>query len=195
MKKKFKNMIWIIIILSIFILFGCKDNRSGDTIKKESKDDIQIQTEQDEEDDGGEVKVEIGYAAPKFSVELLSGETLKLSDCRGKAVFINFWATWCGPCVREMPDIQKLSDAFPDDLVVIAINCGEKKDKVKNFIDDKGYTFNVGIDEDGKVQGKYPTMGIPYSVILDADGIVAATHLGADMFEVYAADVNAALGK
>jgi thiol-disulfide isomerase/thioredoxin len=198
MKKKVKNAVFIIfVILAAVILFGCQDNNSGNkTTKSMSFEGV---TEEDENENENEnEKDEIGYAAPNFTVELVSGETVKLSDLRGKVVFINFWATWCGPCVNEMPDIQKLADAFPDDLVVLAINCSEKKDKIEKFVSDNGYTFNVGLDEKGKISGKYPTSkSIPYTVIVDADGIIAATHIGAsgDMFSVYEADVKEVLGK
>jgi len=188
MKKRVKSIVFIIIILTVAVLFGCKgkENNSGNKTPENSMPDV---TEEE--------KAEIGYTAPDFSVALVSGKTVKLSDFRGKVVFINFWASWCGPCVNEMPDIQKLSDAFPDDLVVLAINCSEKKDKVEKFISDNGYTFNVGLDEDGAIQDKYPTMGIPYTLIIDAKGIISTTHLGAsgDMFSVYEADVKDALGK
>ena len=197
MKKKIRirTIIFIIVVILpavvLFVLlglFGCndKDNNSEYRATKESTPE-NINYEE----------LAIGDTAPDFSVELLSGKTVNLSDYRGKLVFINFWATWCGPCVNEMPDIQKLADAFPDDLVVLAINCSEKKEKVEDFINNKGFTFHVGLDGDGKIQKKYPTMGIPYTVILDADGVVSAIHLGAsgDMFSVYEKDVNAALGK
>jgi len=142
-------------------------------------------------------KVEVGYAAPDFEVELLGGGSAKLSDYRGRAVLINFWATWCGPCVGEMPDLQRLSEAFEGELAVVAVNCSEKEEKVGAFISDNGYTFDVGLDEGGAVQKKYPTNGIPYTIIVDPAGIITAIHLGAssDMFSVYEKDINAALGK
>jgi len=190
MKKRVKVIVFIIvIILAAVILFtGCKDNNSGN--KTTESLPFEGVTEIEE-------KAEIGYAAPDFTVELVGGETVKLSDFRGKVVFLNFWATWCGPCVNEMPDIQKLADAFPDDLVVLAVNCSERKDKVEKFINDKGYTFNAGFDEAGKIQNKYPTDGIPYSVIIDAKGIITTTHLGAsgDMLSVYEGYVKEALGE
>ena len=171
MKKKFS--IIIIIILSVFLLFSC-DSRLPDTT--------------------GE-KVEANNPAPDFSIELLSGETVSLSDFLGKVVFINFWATWCGPCVEEMPDIQQLAETYPDDVVVIAINCSERKDKVEDFIYGRGYTFHVGLD-DGVVQSLYPTRGIPYTVIVDANGNISQTHLGggAGMFPKFEEYVKAAMG-
>jgi thiol-disulfide isomerase/thioredoxin len=190
---KFENFlpfaaIILIALMAAAVFAGCESDKN------------QSQDEQGDNPDAAETaetKVEIGYAAPDFEVELLGGAVVKLSDYRGLAVLINFWATWCGPCTGEMPDIQKLSDEFKDELVVIAVNCSEKKDKVETFIADNGYDFAVGLDENGAVQKKYPTNGIPYTVIVDPAGIITEIHLGAggDMFSVYEKDINAALGK
>ena len=180
MKKKAKIIILVTaaVFMAVILSAGC-----GDGNEKNDKQEYK--------------ELKVGDAAPDFDMELLNGETVKLSDYRGKKpVFINFWATWCGPCVGEMPAIQELSDAFFHDLMVFAINCGEKRNKVEDFIGEKGYTFNVGLDEKNEISEKYPTMGIPYTVIVDAEGIVTSIHLGAsgDMFSVYEKDVKIALG-
>jgi thiol-disulfide isomerase/thioredoxin len=142
-------------------------------------------------------ELNVGDVAPNFSVELLDGSIVNLSDFKGKAVFLNFWASWCGPCIGEMPDIQELSEAFPDDLVVLAVNLGEEKDIADSFIQQNGYTFNIGLDEQGQILEKYPTDGIPYTVIVDTNGIISSIHLGADsdMFSVYKEDVETALSR
>lgn len=186
MKIRFKNMVALVSALVFAALFsGCggfDENQSGQAEKP---------------GETAETRVEAGYMAPDFEVELLGGGKAKLSDCRGKAVLINFWATWCGPCVGEMPDIQRLSERFEGELAVIAVNCGERKDKVEAFVAQNGYTFAIGLDGAGAVQKKYPTNGIPYTIILDPAGTITAIHLGAggDMFSVYEKDIAAALGK
>ena len=123
--------------------------------------------------------IEIGEKAIDFEVELLSGEKVKLSDYLGRPVFLNFWATWCGPCVGEMPDIEKIKNEYGDSLVVLAINGGELKEDVKAFIDRKGYTFNVGVDEKGTVLGLYDSMYIPLSVFIDEKGVIRERKVGA----------------
>ena len=123
--------------------------------------------------------VQIGEKAIDFEVTLLSGEKVKLSDYLGKPVFLNFWATWCGPCVGEMPDIEKIKNEYGDKLVVLAINGGELKEDVKAFIDRKGYTFNVGVDEKCTVLGVYDSMYIPLSVFVDENGIIKDRQVGA----------------
>jgi peroxiredoxin len=145
----------------------------------------------------GKVGVEVGNIAPDFSIPLLSGETVKLSDYRGKVVLLNFWATWCGPCVDELPAIQQISDKFTDKAVVLAVNVGEKKDKIEKFIKEKKFTFNIGIDENTEVSTKYPTEGIPLSIVIKADGSISYTNIGAgnNMYPIYEKQIKIALGE
>lgn len=198
-----KNIVKVIVlILAAVILFaGCgipnSNNKAAEKptsdVKNEESEEIEeIETEPFEQP---EERAEVGYTAPDFSVELLTGETVKLSDYRGKAVLLNFWATWCPPCVSEMPDIQKISEAFSGDLVVIAVNLSEQKNKVNGFISEKKYTFNVGLDVDASIQAKYPTEYIPYTIIIDANGVITKTHIGANSYSGFEEDIKAALGK
>jgi len=156
--------------------------------KIEEKDMKIVEEENDQTDSKGKFfeekivydeGVEVGKKAIDFEVELLSGEKVKLSDYLGKPIFLNFWATWCGPCVGEMPDIEKIKNEYGDKIVVIAINGGELKDDVKSFIDRKGYTFNVGIDEKGSIIGTYDSMYIPLSIFIDENGIIQDRQVGA----------------
>lgn len=126
-----------------------------------------------------EYGVEIGKKAVDFEIELLSGEKVKLSDYIGKPVFLNFWATWCGPCVGEMPHIQKIKDTYGDKIVILAVNSGELKEDVKFFADRKGYTFEFGLNEKGDLLDTYKSMYIPLSVFIDEKGIIQERSVGA----------------
>lgn len=137
-----------------------------------------------------------GMEAPDFELKLISGETFRLSDQRGKVVMINIWATWCPPCVAEMPDIDRLAQDYADDLVVIGVNCGEDEDTIREFVSENGYSYLFAADEDYTVSGLlYPTSAIPYTVIVDAQGIVVQTHRGGGegMYEVFEGYVKQAL--
>lgn len=123
--------------------------------------------------------IEAGKKAIDFEVELLTGEKVKLSNYLGKPIFLNFWATWCGPCVGEMPDIEMIKNEYGDELVVLLINGGESKNDVQSFIDKKGYTFNVGLDERGEILTKYDSMYIPLSIFIDENGIIQERKVGA----------------
>ena len=129
----------------------------------------------------------VGMEAPDFEVTLLDGEVFRLSEQRGKVVLINIWATWCGPCVAEMPDINQLAQDYDEDLVVIGINCGEDEQTVANFVAENGYTYRFATDTDYFISGMlYPTTGIPYTIVVDGNGIISQLHLGGGtgMYEV-----------
>jgi len=118
-----------------------------------------------------------GSEAKDFEVELLTGEKVKLSDYRGKVVLLNLWATWCGYCVKELPELQKLHEDLGDELVVFTINCGEEKNKAEEFINKNKYTFMVGIDKELKLG--YPVRTIPITFIINKEGIITDKLIGA----------------
>ena len=130
-----------------------------------------------------------GVAAPDFTGELIDGTCITLSELQGKPVIINFWATWCGPCVKEMPAFERLKDDFGDKIGIIAVNCGDDAETVKDFVEENGYTFPVVLDEEYSISMLYPTNSIPYTVVLDAEGKVTHISTGAldadTMYERY----------
>ena len=102
---------------------------------------------------------------------------------------MNFWATWCGPCVGEMPAFEQLQETYGEDLALVAVNSGEDEATVAGFLEENGYTFPVVLDPEYAVSSLYPTEGIPYTVIIGTDGKVASIQLGAGdadaMYEHY----------
>lgn len=133
-----------------------------------------------------------------FTGALLGGGELTLSDYEGKVILLNFWATWCGPCVNEMPAFPRLLEKYGDDLAIIAVDLQEDSETVADFIAEKGYDFPVVLDADGAIGSLYPTDGIPYTVVIAPDGTISDTSLGAGtaevMIEEYSAMIDAALG-
>ena len=125
-----------------------------------------------------------GELAPDFTVELCNGNTFKLSDYDDKVVVVNFWATWCGPCVGEMPAFERLKNDGYDKLEIVCINYMEDKKTVDDFVSEQKYTFNIGYDENGKINTYYPSEGIPYTLII-ANGRIHKIFIGA-----YEADVQ-----
>jgi len=126
--------------------------------------------------------LEAGDMAPDFSVQLLTGETFTLSEHRGTVVALDFWATWCGPCVQKMPSTQALSEQFEGQVMFVGINVGERSERVQDFIDERGFTYSIGLDEDSAIhRDLYPSPGIPYMVIINGDGIVTETFSGYGM--------------
>ena len=131
------------------------------------------------------VGTEIGNRAPGFTLENPAGEEVSLSDFRGKIVMVNFWATWCGPCVAEMPYLQAVRNSWSsDDLIILAINVAESATEVQSFMDSKGYTFTALLDVDSAVVRDYPppppasSTTIPKTFFIDAEGIVQSVEVG-----------------
>lgn len=129
----------------------------------------------------------VGQKAPDFSLSTLDGKKVTLKDFRDKKVVVlDFWATWCPPCRRAMPIIQEVSNELKDkDVIFFAVNVGEEKEKVADFVKNMGITLTVLLDTDGKVSTLYEVESIPRMVIIGKDGIVKAGHAGfsADMKE------------
>lgn len=123
-------------------------------------------------------KVEIGKEAPDFSLVDMDGQRHRLSDYRGEGVFLNFWATWCKPCEREMPYIDNQYQHFKDKGVkVLTIDVGESELVVNNFIERHNLSFPVMIDK-GEVQTAYGINPLPITFLIDKDGKVIRSHTG-----------------
>jgi len=122
----------------------------------------------------------VGNLAPDFQLNNLDGESVSLSDLRGKPVLINFWATWCPYCVDEMPYIQEVYDEWlSKGLVVLAINKGESPSKVEEFVKDYDLSFPVLLDVKGDVANKYNIRPLPTTFFIDKDGIIRDIRIGA----------------
>ncbi|WP_251550630.1 peroxiredoxin family protein [Neobacillus muris] len=109
--------------------------------------------------------------APDFELKTLTGETVKLSDLKGKKVMINFWATWCPPCKAEMPDMEKFHQVVGDDIAILAINIDPQYD-VQAFVDEYKLTFPILLDSEDSVNEKYRVLSIPTSYFIDSKGII-----------------------
>lgn len=134
-----------------------------------------------------------GDIAPDFTVEMLDGSKVTLSELRGKVVLLSFWATWCPPCRQEMAHMQKgVIDPFAgQDLVVLPISRGEKRETVENYLNKMGHTFPVGLDGDQSIYRKYASNYIPRSFVVDKDGKVVYVAVGYD--ETVGEEINAAI--
>ena len=123
---------------------------------------------------------QVGNLAPDFQLQNLDGQTVSLSNLRGKPVLINFWATWCGYCVDEMPYIQEIYEAWlAQGLEVLAINDAESAARVKDFIQDNSLSFTVLLDTSRRVAQQYNVTGYPRTFFIDKDGIIQDKVIGA----------------
>lgn len=119
--------------------------------------------------------------APDFTLNTLDGKKVSLKEFRGKVVFLNFWATWCPPCVIEMPAMEALHKRFKDKgLIVMAVNSEEGAAKVSKFIKKKSYTFLVLLDSAGSVSADtYRAIGFPTTYLINRRGMVIGKAEGA----------------
>jgi peroxiredoxin len=160
------------IIIAALALYRLKD----DFTQKEQSPAVVVQ------DGTNKLKLEIPKtptAAPEFDLRDPAGKQVILRDLRGKVVFLNFWATWCPPCVEEMPAMEKLHQELQKDgLVILAINFQEGPERVKAFLAEHKLTFTALLDSDGKVSAHNQAWALPVSVVINKRGEIAARAVG-----------------
>lgn len=112
-----------------------------------------------------------------WTIRTLDGREIPLSEFKDKVIFINFWATWCKPCVVEMPSIQTLYDSLKNEAVAFLLISDENEKTVQKFLDEKRFTFPVYL-RSKELPTVFKTMGIPATFILSRDGAVVFKHVG-----------------
>ncbi len=113
-----------------------------------------------------------------FNITSLEGDDIKVSTLRGKTIFINFWATWCPPCIAEMPEIQNLwDDIASDDIAFLLISTDDEMGKIKSFIERKEFTFPV-YKLNGAIPQELSSSAIPSTFVIAPDGRIIYKHLG-----------------
>ena len=125
-------------------------------------------------------------AAPALRLKDMDGKTVDLSAYKGKVVLINYWATWCPPCRREMPSIERLAQKIKSkDFVVLAVDVGEDADTVETFTSqlDIPLSFPILLDTDSKAMQAWEVAGLPTTYFIDRQGRVAYTAIGGREFD------------
>lgn len=131
-----------------------------------------------------------------FTAQMTNGDSFTLSKQAGKVVLVNFWATWCGPCVREMPDLNRLYEEYSSDerVEIIAVNVGESADTVQRFLAQQGFGLPVAYDTSESISYAYHITAIPRTIIFHKDGTISADYLGSRDYQTFKSAVENALG-
>lgn len=124
---------------------------------------------------------EVGRRAPDFTLTLVQGETVSLSQFRGRPVVVNFWATWCPPCVEELPAFQRVADEGR--AAVLAVNVGDSGGEAAAFLREHGIDLPVALDTQGDMITRYRVAGLPQTFFIDADGVVRHVERGTMRYE------------
>jgi cytochrome c biogenesis protein CcmG/thiol:disulfide interchange protein DsbE len=122
---------------------------------------------------------QVGSDAPGFALSDLNGRPVRLSDLRGRPVIVNFWASWCGPCVREFPLLrQAIKDHGSDELTVVGIVFNDRSENARDFMAQMGAGWPAAMDPNGAVAQEYGIIGPPESFFVDRNGIVVGHQIG-----------------
>ena len=117
--------------------------------------------------------------APDFTLRSSNGPNLRLSEQRGQVVMVNFWATWCGPCREELPQLAKLHDKYrAAGLVLLGVNVDDDPRKAAELVTRLGLRFPVLLDTDKQVSRRYDMSAMPATFLIDRDGVVRSIHRG-----------------
>ena len=198
--KKYKNIVkytvkigaFLMIVMGLFVFSGKlsymqnnTNNSSSSTEYSTGKDATNSNSEENDKSNGtasSNKPEENKTPAIDFELKDQYGKTHKLSDYKGKVVFLNFWATWCPPCKMEMPDIQKIYEKYEKQgeksevvvLSVVAPNTQDEKDidGIKAFLEENGYTYPVLMDDGGYTFGAYRISSLPTTFMIDKEGNV-----------------------
>lgn len=137
----------------------------------------------------------VGAALPEFSGPLVSGGNLRLQALRGRPMLLNLWATWCGPCRREMPALEQLAKSRAGLLAVVAIDQGEDATTARAFARRFGVTFPVVVDTTQQLGTLLHLAGLPSSFFIDRDGIIRSAVDGEMTYEVMRKKAQALLAE
>jgi len=172
MKKYILGAVVLVIILAIIDMTVLKENGMIGLADKYEKIENAEQVP---------IGIVEGKRAPDFELTDLNGDKVRLSEYKGMPVLLNFWASWCPPCKKEMPHMESIYKKYKDEFAILAVNVTtseKKKEDVNKFIEEYKLTFPIPMDEKGEVFHQYEVMGYPTSFFIDSDGIIRRVVLG-----------------
>ncbi len=155
-----------------------------------------VQTRQDAADANVIRFVKNPDAAPAFELNDLNGKPVSLAEAKGKIVLLNFWATWCGPCRAEIPDLVDLQKRYADKFEIIALATDEDDpDEVRRFVLQSGINYRVAMSSDAVRRDYGGIAALPTSFVIDPEGRIVQKHVGLNDPSIYELEVRAMLGQ
>ena len=125
----------------------------------------------------------VGGPAPTFKLEAVDGQVINMTDLKGQFVILNFWSTWCVPCIKEMPEFQKAHESLNPKVKIIGINLGESKEKIGEFVQNNRLSFLILLDSYGNVSQEYEVIHLPVTYFITPDGIIRDKIFGGGVTE------------
>lgn len=173
-----------LIVLALFFVIDRKNyGNSVESSKMKSNISTETVTQNAEEK-----LAKVGEVAPNFKLENLDGDFVTLEEFRGKTIFINFWASWCEDCTKEMEALEKLNGN--SDIQVLSINVREDYKAIERFVDEKDLDLEILLDKDGSIGLDYLVGKLPTTYVVDPNGILSNKVIGPMNYEIMLREVE-----
>src|SRR5438445_9821232 len=184
-----RKLPWTFVVLTEAVLMGgCGRTAAAHTDA--------VKTRQDAADANVIRFVKNPDAAPAFQLNDLNGKPVSLAEAKGKIVLLNFWATWCGPCRAEIPDLVDLQKRYADKFEIIALATDEDDpDEVRRFVLQSGINYRVAMSSDAVRRDYGGIAALPTSFVIDPEGRIVQKHVGLNDPSIYELEVRAMLGQ
>ncbi len=170
----------ITLIFALLLLVGCASAPAESTSTQAATPEAEVAAD--------------SFPAPDFTMTALDGTSYTLSELRGKWVLVNWWATWCGPCVTEMPYLQRIADERAEQVIVLGVNLSESREQVETFAAEHAISFPLLLDPADATVTDYGVTGLPQTLIISPEGDIAARQFGVLSPETFESTLDSLLG-
>jgi thiol-disulfide isomerase/thioredoxin len=168
----------VVLAVMLFVAGSGEDTMAGSDMAGGSED-IRLDRNAVEPPDVTGGASGVGASLPSLVLVGLDGQPVALDDYRGTPLVVNFWASWCPPCLREMPDFEMVSRERSGEVVFLGLNLRESAATAASLVERTGVTYDLALDSDGAAARAFGVMNMPTTAFVGADGVVVEVHTGA----------------